>query len=32
VSWPGRDLEAIAVGRQEVLLEDYLRYRIASTA
>jgi tyrosine phenol-lyase len=28
----GRDLEAIAVGVQEVLEEDYLRYRIASTA
>ena len=28
----GRDLEAIAVGIQEALLEDYLRYRIASTA
>jgi tryptophanase len=28
----GRDLEAIAVGVQEALLEDYLRYRIASTA
>ena len=28
----GRDLEAIAVGMQEALEEDYLRYRIASTA
>jgi tryptophanase len=28
----GRDLEAIAVGVQESLAEDYLRYRIASTA
>ncbi|MFP5208330.1 MAG: tryptophanase [Acidobacteriota bacterium] len=28
----GRDLEAIAVGIQEALHEDYLRYRIASTA
>jgi len=28
----GRELEAIAVGVQEALEEDYLRYRIASTA
>jgi len=28
----GRDLEAIAVGLQEELSEDYQRYRIASTA
>ena len=28
----GRDLEAIAVGVQEALEEDYLRYRIVSTA
>jgi tyrosine phenol-lyase len=28
----GRDLEAIAVGLQEALEEDYLRYRVASTA
>lgn len=27
----GRDLEAIAVGLQEALEEDYLRYRMAST-
>ncbi len=28
----GRDLEAVAVGLQESLDEDYLRYRLASTA
>ena len=28
----GRDLDALAVGIEEVLDEDYLRYRVASTA
>jgi tryptophanase (EC 4.1.99.1) len=27
----GRDLEAIAVGLQEIVDEDYLEYRMAST-